>query len=264
MTRLPQRRPVDIARCSVCGLTFVVEDYTDQELEKAYGAQDVAAYYAEISRATGEKATSSARDLKRLGVHSILDVGCGFGHMLEAARDVGIEAEGFEISGQCADRCSDLGFTVHVGELEKVERQYEAVTLLDVAEHVPNPLRTFRVCRELAQTIYIHTPRVSAWDHLFLALVRLAPTRSLAHRWLKSRLSVAHLQLWSDRSLRVALSRSGWRVIDQRAETELSWPVEKYVDTYGRFLPRRLALLIARAIRPTLKNKAVVVAVSLT
>jgi len=85
-------------------------------------------------------------DFKGLKEFRILDVGCGTGHFLKVAQDRGWEVAGIEISSFSADQArSRHGLNVETGTLESVHPQdnfFDIVTMWDVLEHLPEPLKT--------------------------------------------------------------------------------------------------------------------------
>jgi 2-polyprenyl-3-methyl-5-hydroxy-6-metoxy-1,4-benzoquinol methylase len=215
---------------------------TDEQLGHAYASQDVKQYYQEISHVNELKIQEAVSDLTPLlkqlqGEPAIVDVGCGYGHFLKAMSDSSPEARlaGHELPGESAAACRELGFQVHTCALEDVPDRFDVAVLLDVAEHVPDPDRFFSACAQALKKnghIYIHTPRRCFWDTLSLALVKLPAIRRLAVIWLFPRVSVFHLQLWTDRALELALDHAGFQVIGLKAKLGLSWPMERYTRVF--------------------------------
>ncbi|MFL6231238.1 MAG: class I SAM-dependent methyltransferase [Pyrinomonadaceae bacterium] len=72
----------------------------------------------------------------------LLDVGCGAGSLLRAARRGGWDAEGTEVSRPAVEHARSEGFTVFSGELAEAgytEASFDVVTAIEVLEHVPDP-----------------------------------------------------------------------------------------------------------------------------
>ena len=146
-----------------------------------------------------------------------------------------VRLAGHELPGESAATCQGLGFQVHTCALEDVPGRFDIAVLLDVAEHVPEPDRFFSACAEALKKdghIYVHTPRRCFWDTLSLALVKLPAIRRLAVIWLFPRVSVFHLQLWTDRALELSLAHAGFQVLDLKAKLGLSWPIEMYTRVF--------------------------------
>jgi SAM-dependent methyltransferase len=99
----------------------------------------------EAQHGTGE---SSATDhvqhvlrLKKLGVHRILDFGCGFGQFLEMCRLFGMEAIGVDRSQA---RRSGANASI-VADLDETEGSFDAITMFEVLEHLDDPLATLKM-----------------------------------------------------------------------------------------------------------------------
>ena len=77
----------------------------------------------------------------------LLDVGCSAGAFLQSAARLGWEVYGVEPNPRPALRAASAGFPVYAGLLEEARfpaRSFDAVTLLEVLEHLRNPLPLFR------------------------------------------------------------------------------------------------------------------------
>jgi len=258
---------------------FVGNQLTAQQLTAAYAARDPIRYYEEISIPTRAKIALALKNLSplfRQGVapRSVLEVGCGDGAFLEALQEIHPEVctYGHELPGPLSSLWTAKRLRVFTGALEEIRDTFGVVVLLDVAEHVPDPNRTFSACRALLDGnghLYLHTPRLCLWDRLFLAARGVPGLGRFCKAWLRARVSIYHLQLWTDRALAVSLARAGLEVVYIRRQTELSWPLERYLRMYltDRF-PR--AALLASPLAAlagfvfvrlgTLRNKAVCLA----
>jgi SAM-dependent methyltransferase len=83
----------------------------------------------------------------------LVDVGCGTGDFLDHARSRGWAVQGVEPSGLASERARGRGLEVFHGTLERfVEasvKSCDALTMLNVLEHVPDPIAYMRCCRGL-------------------------------------------------------------------------------------------------------------------
>ncbi|MFO0710610.1 MAG: class I SAM-dependent methyltransferase [Sandaracinus sp.] len=87
----------------------------------------------------------------------LLDVGCGTGDFVEHAAKAGWRARGLEPSRLASERARSRGLDVAEGTLAQAleahersgEPAYDAITMLNVLEHVPDPIAHVRQCRAL-------------------------------------------------------------------------------------------------------------------
>jgi SAM-dependent methyltransferase len=88
-------------------------------------------------------------------VHRTLDIGCATGFVVEALRELGIDAEGNDVSRWAVTHASP-GARGHVrqgnllGKLPYKKRQFDLVTALETLEHLP-PAAIPKAIRELAR-----------------------------------------------------------------------------------------------------------------
>lgn len=85
-------------------------------------------------------------------VGNLLDVGCSAGAFLESAARLGWEVCGVEPNPVPARRAASDGFAVHVGFLADArfpDASFDAVTLLEVLEHLCDPVPVFLEIRRL-------------------------------------------------------------------------------------------------------------------
>jgi len=142
---------------------------------------------------------------RRLG--RLLEVGCGVGHFLEAARAVGFDAWGTEVSSSGLQKLRERGLHALPGELPDLGlpvAHFDAVVLFEVIEHLPDPSRYLSECHRVLReggVLLLTTPN-------FDSLSR----RLLGERWRV--VDPEHLVLFTSRGLRVALERAHFRVRD--------------------------------------------------
>lgn len=150
--RVPRSRKLnedliaDIVICRNCGLLYPYPmPFADEEqLKKNYGDHDT--YFpSPVSEGRVRSYELFVRKINRLvpSKGRLLDVGCGRGELLYAARNHGWEVEGVDISGDFA-RFAKVRFNidVKVGDLGSIgfaPDTFDAVSLIAVLDHAYHP-----------------------------------------------------------------------------------------------------------------------------
>lgn len=251
-------------RCRGCGLVFVGNRPTNDQLGAAYATMDSRRYYADIAQTNLLKLRRCVASLETLLSRdaAIIDLGCGDGEFPLLLKRRGFASVfGHEIPGNDVSKLAANSIRVWQDyDYETLpEETFDAVTMLDVAEHVLSPVRLFAACHRILKPgglLYVHTPGVSRLDR---AMHYLGP---VGKRWQKGRTSIFHLQNYSRRSLELLLA--DFHEVTIRQVNELTWPVSKYVATYLN-PPRALIPLLSAAAWPLIatsmnSNKMVVTA----
>jgi SAM-dependent methyltransferase len=142
-----------IVECLDCGLLY--RDPRERDLLAAYAEAVDEDYLGEWAG----RRESFRRTLGQLHRFiqppgRLLDVGASAGFFLRVARDGGWRAEGLEPSRWAADLARRDGFRVALGTLDDHPfgpGEFDAVTLWDVIEHVPDPGATLQAAFELVR-----------------------------------------------------------------------------------------------------------------
>jgi SAM-dependent methyltransferase len=207
----PRLRPT-MVRCRDCTLLYqpvvrgepVAEGYPAQY----YGSWGQPEHARAVKRATFDRYLQALE--RHVSPGRLLDVGCALGYLLEAAAARGWEPYGVELSVAGAQQAAQTvgEGRVFCGALEAAPLQtesFQAVTLTDVLEHLPDPVASLRRCRELLAPggmVLIATPRVGGFSE-----------RVMGRQWFQYK--DEHLQLFTPRALQEALGRAGLQVVDQ-------------------------------------------------
>lgn len=175
----------------------------------------------------------------------LLDVGCGFGHLLQLAQQRGWQATGIELSSAMVRAARDTGLSVWQGGYDAAplrDAEFDAITLVNVLDCLPNPLDALCHCRRWLRpsgVLVVRVPnglfhrRVWAWQQ---RLPRL-------DRWWKKRAwSPLNLYLFSPRALVWAIERAGLRVV-ATLSAHVAGPANAPAALLhiASFLPRALA-----------------------
>jgi SAM-dependent methyltransferase len=164
----------DFYRCGDCGTLHQPSSPGGKELHDLYrGMSDE--YYL---REEEGRRRHARRLLDLLGAHvprgRLLDIGCGYGLLLDEARRRGYEVEGVELSVDGVQHAREqLGLTVWAMALEDPaldgvlgSERYDAVLAVDVLEHFDDPVVALdRMCDLLAPggALLIVTPDPSSF-----------------------------------------------------------------------------------------------------
>jgi SAM-dependent methyltransferase len=155
--------------------------------------------------------------LDRARPASILDVGCGEGVLTEKwaermvdGRVVGIDLDDPKLKQEWERRTRpNLEFRTAIGnDLPYRDAEFEAVTAMEVLEHVPDPDAVLgEMARVASRWLLVSVPREPLWRALNLA--RGSYLRDLGN-------TPGHLNHWSKRGLQGLLGRYG-EVVDLRS-----------------------------------------------
>jgi len=140
--------------CGRCGIIFLHPQPTAEELKQLYSSE-----YFEGGdfRCGHESAYSDPNTLERMGESGLvveiksltkgrrfLEVGCAGGAFLNAARKLGFEVQGVELSEDaCRFARETFGLQVFAGELADAhfpDCSFDVVFMGDVIEHLPDPV----------------------------------------------------------------------------------------------------------------------------
>jgi SAM-dependent methyltransferase len=140
----------------------------------------------------------------------LLDVGCGAGNLLQAARKNGWNAQGLDVAPNSAKHVRSLGFEVFQGELKQANfpsGHFDVITAAELLEHLPEPrLLLEEVARVLRPGGLLWTTTPHA---------RGLSARVLGINW-RCVWPPEHLQLFSVGGLRTLLYDVGFRNIRVR------------------------------------------------
>lgn len=170
-----QKNPYDLWRCQNCALLFV---YPLPDPTKIYSADYFSAATAGFGYIdydqdklpmipTFKKYLSL---LKQLAPDrgKLLDIGAATGFFVQLAKEEGWQAEGVEISDYAAGLGRSRGLNIMTGtvtDLSLPANSYDAVTMLDVVEHLTDPLTTLKNVYKILNpggVMLINTPDASS------------------------------------------------------------------------------------------------------
>ena len=183
--------------------------WSDEWIEQEFKSNCKDLIFRDVLNALGRRLLLARR---------LLDIGAHVGRFIHLAHLSGWDAEGIELNPRTAAFAAlKTGLTVHrihAHELAASERRYTAVTIVDVLEHIPDPVRLLVNIHELLEKggwVAVKVP--CGPNQLMKELIRARMRKGY-------RVSVAdnlvHINHFSPLSLRYALRKAGFTSIKVR------------------------------------------------
>jgi len=214
---LTDHRGVNIDICSQCTFLFMNPRYSDAHLD-AYYAQ----YTALEDRDHWDEALAYGHDyyLARLEVYrapgALLDIGCGNGHLLAAARQRGWQVMGQDVSvSSCREVSQRLGVEVLCGDFLSMEfdRRFDCISMHQVLEHVKDPRAFVAKIRSLLNSggiFFAATPNIwSLSNRLKYSYERVGFRRSEIGKYFDTS---HHLNYFTPKTMKRLISGSDFKV----------------------------------------------------
>ena len=199
-----------ILRCRACRFGFRALRPTEEELFTLYRELDPEVYEKE-SRGRFKTAKRHLRIVHRyLAGGHLLDAGCASGAFLSTAVDAGWSVVGVEPAEILCHKAKQLlrgrgdVFCVPLQQADLAPSSFDVLTLWDVLEHVPDPLRFMQHCAKL----------LKPGGHLFANVPDLdsLQARVLGERW--PLLLAEHLNYFNRHSLTLCGDLAQLRLVD--------------------------------------------------
>jgi SAM-dependent methyltransferase len=204
----------DIGVCPGCGLgrTMVNEGFEPAQLyDLGYFTgrrRDGYADYPGSERALHREFRRSLGTLRRfVSGGRLLEVGCAWGYLLDLAQRH-FQVEGLELCPEAVAACRGRGLDVRrepLGSAALVGRSpYDAVVMLDVIEHLPDPRQSLMVVREA----------LVPGGHVLVTTGDFgsALSRLMGRRW-RLLTPPQHLYFFTRRSIRWLFAQTGFTVV---------------------------------------------------
>ena len=220
----------NLLKCRLCGQ--LVSQISESSYCASMGEFDTATGTLPTSLSQprhNERATRLFRRLKLLlgqkageGLR-LLDVGCSTGALIKSAREFGLEAEGVEPASRAAQAARTAGFTVFSGTLAEAAYEsssFDAVTLMEVIEHLQEPGKVLREIRRVLKSngiLVVGTGNADSWTVSFMR-----------GKWdyFQVNRHGGHISFFTPGSLARLADRCGYRI--ERLETRHVRLVESY------------------------------------
>lgn len=157
-----------LCKCKECGFVFSRKIPAQEELINYYTENyDRTRYFSPITKKRYEELLDSFESYRK--TNKILDIGCGYGFLLEIAKEKGWEVYGTELSDEVAGHCEKKGINMCVGELDKCDFEDESFDIvfgIEVLEHLNKPndyiKKAYKVLRK-GGIFYLSTPNFNSY-----------------------------------------------------------------------------------------------------
>jgi len=207
-----------VVRCASCFLWFKLLNDPDG-IPKAYTGE-----YGDDETARTYLLSTAARNLFRDALTKVkgrlpaprprlLDLGAGPGVLIEEALRMGFEAEGVDHCESNVEAARNRGLNVRLAAAEDLDDQesFDVVTMMDIIEHVPDPLRILSAAQRALKPggeLVVYTPNHRAAVVLLAKLLyRLGVRYPVEEVFGRN-----HICFFDDRSLPRTLIKAGFRV----------------------------------------------------
>ncbi|MEM3401730.1 MAG: class I SAM-dependent methyltransferase [Candidatus Hadarchaeales archaeon] len=206
-----------IQRCKSCGLGYTSPRIPEKEMLKYYVSEQrkihrtpKAEGITSFLRTAWYTYLSAIKDpcmLEKVPPGKVLDVGCGWGEILEKLRKRGWETYGIEINRDAAKHAQGFGriYTCELTEAKFPKDFFDAVILRHVLEHVYHPLEILAEIHRILKTggiLVIEVPEIDS--------VEARIFKSFFPIWNPPR----HLYHFSRSTLEAFLKKSGFMIVE--------------------------------------------------
>jgi SAM-dependent methyltransferase len=204
--------PYQVVRCPACGTSYLSPRLNEAAMLRFY--QDDAYFengdvgYASYRRTETSLRYSFRRFLeqlhrRKLAGGSLLEVGCGYGFLLEEAKPYFDYRAGIDFSG-AVESARARADRVYQGDLDAIpdQERFDCIILVSVIEHVHQPVEFLRKLRARLRPggkVVVATPNV---DSLF--------RRLLGPRWPAFQVIPEHVAFYNRATLSALMAKAGF------------------------------------------------------
>lgn len=243
IARLKAEGEVELYECEKCGFRFFDCELAGNSSFYEDVFRTVPGYYA----SNWPENDRNARYARAHGFKTILDVGCGSGLALDAARQFGLETYGIELSSTAAAECRGKGHVIFPFLLHEMDSKWEGcfdlISLNQVIEHVRDPVQVVKDCARFISphgVVAIAVPNDKG-------VIRLLP-------WMEHNWPPHHVSRWRRKDLQNLARIAGMKVLKLGGQQLLGSELERILidrSHYSRTLKRPTWLIpdkLARAL----------------
>ena len=196
----------------------------------SYADVDPDAYLQSIGsvrRVQGEAIAGFVREHVEAG--EWLDVGCGFGYVLEAARAAGFRVRGIEPDGTAVEAARARVGEVTQGFLDEATPAADILSTLDVIEHLDDLNAFAELVKRKTRALWVI--KVPSSDGLFFRIAHALRIRGAVERLWQAGYEHPHTVYFDERTLARFLRKHGFEVVAVRylAEVPIATAVDRLV-----------------------------------
>ena len=167
---------LSVSVCISCGMVQQDPVPTEEELKSYYSTEyrhDYKKTYTPKSKhifRAGNLALKRIDFLRQGGVTQgrLLDIGAGGGEFTYLSEKLGFDAQGIEPNiGYSTYAREEYGINVQTGQLDSVTGSYQVITMFHVLEHMPDPIKAFKMLAGLLEEnghLLIEVPNIESKD----------------------------------------------------------------------------------------------------
>lgn len=241
--------PFRVVRCQGCGLYYLSPCLTRETMQGVYrsdryfeqGSDEGTAGYSSYAaqerslRATFSRLCGNLAE-RGLAGGRLLDVGCGYGYLLDEARPYFDRRVGTDFSANAAARARTYADAVYVGGLDDLPpaARFDCIAAVNVLEHTHDPVAFVRRLAGAGATgaaVIIAVPNMAS-------LIR----RLLGRRWPSFKIP-EHTLYFDQRTLRLAMRLAGLQNIEGFPFSH-AFPLALIAGHLGVGIPRALGRII--------------------
>ena len=216
-------REINVSKCGNCGFQFMNPQYSDQYLLKYYSTytdgEDFNYWHEALLYGHGFYLSLIENYISQ---GKLLDIGCGNGHLLEAAIKRGWLVNGYDVDKNSTEIVANrLGIEVLSGDFfekySQLDNVYDLVTMHQVLEHLKNPGAYLNKVHDLIKDggyIFIAVPNIKSLSNkakFFLERIRIKK-RDIGKYYDTSH----HVLYFDPTTLTSLLHKHGFKVVYKR------------------------------------------------
>ena len=214
-------RKINISICRECDFQFMNPQYTNNYLSEYYSTYTTAEDYDHVKESLlyGHDYYFSLIE-KYVDAGNLLDIGCGNGHLLNAAIKRGWTGQGYDVDKESTHiTAKRLDLKVYHGDFfsNHYDENYDLITMHQVLEHLKEPNKYLKKTHSLIKKdgyIFIAVPNIKSLSNkLKFSLEQLGLRKKNVGKYYDSS---HHVLYFEPKTLKNILKNNGFKIIFQR------------------------------------------------